>query len=465
VRVGDKVIKNREFLQRSEYAIRPLYCRDNSYIHKKIVLNSLIAEKLLAMEAGEDNQLVNNPDFLAYLQGRKEQAMRQVQYYQEFYKNVEPQTGEIRKEMEYANRRYNISYFTVHDEEIAKEIENRFSAEKIDLNKMYQTLTGDSIAPQREVTWTERENQTVIRSLFTEEVTKGKIIGPVNISDKKFLFMEVDGWIDREIVSPVDYEEQYQLAFEKIKAKQALKLYKDYVGVLMRGKEINFYADTFRDLLQIIGPMYIKSEKIKKKMFNNSYWQNNEKEEYISDLPGDVETLDHKPFFSIDGRIWTVDRFRSYMKRHPLQFRKEKLKTNNFAEHFKLAVVDMVRDYYITQDAYEKRYHKSQIVIDEVNIWRDHLLSLFQKYKYLESQNVEEKGQLQIVEKYMNPYIEGLQKKYSNDIEINTHTFEELQLTRIDMIALQPDQPFPVVVPSFPLVTSGHRMDYGKAMQ
>ena len=49
-RVGHEVITIQDFIRRAEYAIRPDYCRQDNYIHKKIVLNSLIGEKLTALE-------------------------------------------------------------------------------------------------------------------------------------------------------------------------------------------------------------------------------------------------------------------------------------------------------------------------------------------------------------------------------------------------------------------------------
>jgi len=49
--VGDRIITSQDFIRRAEYSIRPLYCRQSNYIHKKIILNSLIAEKLFAIEA------------------------------------------------------------------------------------------------------------------------------------------------------------------------------------------------------------------------------------------------------------------------------------------------------------------------------------------------------------------------------------------------------------------------------
>ena len=464
-RIGDKVINTNEFLQRSEYAIRPPYCRENSYIHKKIVLNSLIAEKLLAMEAGDENPLVNNPDFMAYLQGRKEQAMRQVQYYETCYKNSVPDENEIKTEIEYTNRRYDISYLTVKEEKIAEEIRMKFAETNLDLDAMYHLITGDSVAPQRQVAWTENENFSIRKALFVNKPRKNEQIGPINIDDEKYIFIKINGWVDAGILSENDFREQYSAAYEKIRGEKAWRLYKKYVGELMQGKQINFYDDTFKEIVRIVAPFYIKSAEMKNEWFNNSFWQNGDKDKFISEGPDDLSKLDNKPFFSINGRIWTVERFRDYLKKHPLQFRKEKPQSNNFAMQFKLAVVDMVRDYYITMDAYDKKFDESEIVKHEEAIWRDHLLSLYQKYRYLESQNIKEENQIRLVEQYMTPYIEQLQAKFSDEIEINTENLEEVQLSRIDMIAIHPDQPFPIVVPSFPLVTNDNRLDYGKLMQ
>ena len=50
-KVGTRIITVQDFIRRAEYAIRPLYCGQSNYIHKKIILNSLIAEKLFSFEA------------------------------------------------------------------------------------------------------------------------------------------------------------------------------------------------------------------------------------------------------------------------------------------------------------------------------------------------------------------------------------------------------------------------------
>ena len=43
-RVGDRTITVDEFIRRAEYTIRPPYCSEAYYVHKKIVLNSLFAK-------------------------------------------------------------------------------------------------------------------------------------------------------------------------------------------------------------------------------------------------------------------------------------------------------------------------------------------------------------------------------------------------------------------------------------
>ena len=87
--VGNKIITKQDFIRRAEYTIRPDYCRQSNYIHKKIILNSLIAEKLTSIEMEDkDDVLLKSQNFHYYLQGRREQAMRKLYYYDNFYKNA-----------------------------------------------------------------------------------------------------------------------------------------------------------------------------------------------------------------------------------------------------------------------------------------------------------------------------------------------------------------------------------------
>jgi len=61
----------------------------------------------------------------------------------------------------------------------------------------------------------------------------------------------------------------------------------------------------------------------------------------------------------------------------------------------------------------------------------------------------------------MNPIMDSLQKKYSDQIEINMNAFESIELTSTDMVVTQRGVPFVKVVPSFPIITTDSRIDYG----
>ena len=65
---------------------------------------------------------------------------------------------------------------------------------------------------------------------------------------------------------------------------------------------------------------------------------------------------------------------------------------------------------------------------------------------------------------FMNPKIDSLQKAYSNDIEINMDAFEKIKLTTTDMMVIQRGVPYPILVPSFPILTSDNRLNYGKSI-
>ena len=81
VRVGDKSISANEFIRRAEFTIRPTYCSEDNYIHRKIILNSLVAEKLLALEAGDK---MGGHFVLGHVEceGKLKRAIKKAQFWQ-----------------------------------------------------------------------------------------------------------------------------------------------------------------------------------------------------------------------------------------------------------------------------------------------------------------------------------------------------------------------------------------------
>ena len=114
-KIGNKTISVGEFYQRSEFTIRPKYCRLSNNVHKKIILNSLIAEKLLAIEAEKNKDFYSNfkksESIQNYIVGRKEQAMRQLLFRKEGIDKVTLNEEEIRDLYNSIGRTYKIEYF------------------------------------------------------------------------------------------------------------------------------------------------------------------------------------------------------------------------------------------------------------------------------------------------------------------------------------------------------------------
>ena len=58
-------------------------------------------------------------------------------------------------------------------------------------------------------------------------------------------------------------------------------------------------------------------------------------------------------------------------------------------------------------------------------------------------------------------YLESIQQKYSSIIEIDFKLFDSIKLTHIDLYAYKKVLPYPSIVPSFPILTTNHEINYG----
>ncbi len=148
-KVADKTISVNEFIRRAEYTIRPAYCRGDNYVHRKIVLNSLIAEKLLALEAGNNNELTRNHEFRQYILGRKEQAMRQWLFNEVAVKPVKLDTGEINHTYRLAGRIYDVSFMNAPDEQAAQKV-SELLGKGVPFDSLAKNLDPKKRIPRRE---------------------------------------------------------------------------------------------------------------------------------------------------------------------------------------------------------------------------------------------------------------------------------------------------------------------------
>ena len=66
---------------------------------------------------------------------------------------------------------------------------------------------------------------------------------------------------------------------------------------------------------------------------------------------------------------------------------------------------------------------------------------------------------------HFDPIIDSLQQAYTKQIKINMNAFEKIELSSTDMLVTQRGLPYPIVVPSFPIITSDNRLDYGSIIK
>ena len=144
------------------------------------------------------------------------------------------------------------------------------------------------------------------------------------------------------------------------------------------------------------------------------------------------------------------------------------MRNKEFGQQLQFAIMDMIRDKHLAQEAYKRGYDKINIIQRNVNMWQDNINYQYHKNNYLRSvlpDSLTEMNYIPLIEDYLNPLVDSLQIKYADQIEVDVEAFNDINLTRIDMSVTQENVPFPKMVPSFPLVTTDNKLDYGSRMK
>ena len=461
-KVGDRIITKQDFIRRAEYSIRPLYCRQANYIHKKIILNSLIAEKLLALEAEKAKvDLLDNPLFQSFVLGRSEQAMRQLHYYDEFYKQVELDSAAVLNAYKLAGRTVDITFINLPDLNSANTIKN-LVMEGISLDSAYTMIWGQHTPPKRQLNWFDKESVDLHKAIFNPDVTKGSIIGPLVPDNKTFLLLQVNGWTDRPAITESEKSLRITDVRKRLRENDAEQRYKEWVQNIMTGKQLELNPNVFPAYAEKVTDIYLQSDSVKQAQYGKFLWADPELD-FIRDslTSAPLESFAETDIlFHVDNVSWTIQKFHQEIRKHPLVFRKKKMNRGEFQEQLKFAIADLVRNIEITKDCYENKYEQSSTVKLNRELWYDSSIA-----RYYRSILFKEMGVLyddpENVAIRMNPIVDSLQTTYSDQIEIDTDLFESIELTSIDMTVIQHGVPFPKVVPPFPVFTNDNKLDYG----
>jgi hypothetical protein len=463
VKVGDRTINANELKYRAEFIPHPIYPAQGKEGNKKIVLNNLILEKIFAIEAGEDYPLKKMNTYKAYMKGIEEQAMREQLYYKEAFEKVKLDTNDIKKAYRLAAREYKLGFYTINSDSIANKIKEKIARDPNKISEVFDQLGDPDKVPTWEAKFRDNDHYRIHEALYSAPLKQGQILGPIKIGDNQHIIMKVLDWKDNIILGGEDQQIRWNQVVEKMTSHEAIKKWIQYTSDIMNGKRIDFDKDIFKRLIDTFYAVMVATEEQQKKDIPQNF---GEKKPFDLAFAGLLDEKDFmkQPFFKVDDQVWTVEDFKIALMSHPLVYRSYDMGTKKaFAHQFRLAIIDMIRDHFLTQKAYAEGLEKSDKVKRIEGMWEDAAIAT--KYrddlikKLAEGDTLVGKDPTYLTRKF-DKYVTEMQLRYAPKIHVDLSEFEHIELTNIPMFALQPQVPYPVVVPAFPQISQDADLSY-----
>jgi hypothetical protein len=256
-----------------------------------------------------------------------------------------------------AGREYEIEYYTVNDKSLLEQTGNEPESGQL-FEARYIRMTGDMLLPRRKIKWVDREHPLVHAALFENNVQKGEVLKPITIDEDQILCIRILGWSDEMALTEQQQRERLNRVRQNLVELEAEKIWTKRVSEIMRGKRLDFNEDVFRKLSALFFSVYFHTDEERRNQFIEKIWGIEEQDpKKIVENLNDADFL-RQPFFQVEGTVWTVADFRQVIQLHPLVYRERKMPSEAFAKQFRLAVADLVRDTYVTREAYKKGYDR-----------------------------------------------------------------------------------------------------------
>ena len=432
--VGNRTITVSDFIKRSEYNIRPQYCRGKSELDRNIILNSLIAEKLISIDNGGKNN--KNLEII----GRKEQKMRELQYNTEVVNNIniEHLSENIYRN---ASRKFIISYYSFPTQDFAESIKIDIDDGNLLFVEVGPQILQQVEIPSRELVYNAQVNSSLYKNFFSTNIEINKIYGPFNI-DGVYIIFRVDNWINNIELSKINREnfiediKNISLAFE------ADIKYRKFINNLLRGKKIIFSADMLNKIKEILSQS-LDSDSNKKLEMIKLY------------KITDDDNINNDILFSLNDSSWSISDFNNLLKKDPINFRTNRENQISLKE-IKNIVIEKIENHFLTVNAYQNDLDNDQIIIREKNLWADYYSSVEVINDILNKSSVKllKSNQIQIMDELLNPLFLKLKDKYHDQIHINYNLLYKIKLSDINMRAQYKEQAYKQIIPLFPVTTN-----------
>jgi hypothetical protein len=446
--IDGKVITVREFRERSEFTVRP-----QNFKNKYITLNNLIMEKILSLEAEQDEKSALNSGMQSMLDGIKEQQMRAQLYYEAAYNKVKLDPAELKKAYELSTREYELEFYRLPNKKFADRVDNAIHsspAKSDSLFKEIEDILGKK--PVHTTKFDDNDDDAIHKALYTNAIKSGTVIGPVRLSDGGYIVMKVLKWVDYPLISGEEQQARWNKVNDFVHLRKAEEQWRSFQANVMKGKRLTFDRHSFEML----------------SLWAMEKYMENKKEDslniHLAELEIKKPEIDlDKPFFTMDNRTWTLQDVREIIRTHPLVYRTTALDSTNFRQQFRLAIIDLMRDYYLTKSAYKRSLDKHENVKNTVKMWKDSFLASNKAKSIVDTgvgQGIVKRNDERGLSEFWNSHVITLQQKYGKSIWINHTLLDRIALTKIDMIALKPGFPYPLEVPQFPALMVSENLDY-----
>ena len=312
VQIKDRKITKNEFIKRSEYTIRPNYLKGQNNIEKKIILNSLIAEKLMAIEIEESylsNKYTNN-----LIEGYKEQLMRESFLENEIYNSIIIDSLEVNNYFNNVSNHYNVQFLSIKDSDLSSIVDSLLENGK-EFHQICENFLNLKEIPKRKINFFEEPDPFIIESVFFNPLSKNQVVGPIKTKDKKKLYLKVLSW---ETNPPITISEKTKLwsdVKDKLYILKRILAYDDFTSTLMKNQKMEIFEKPFLDFLNFYYEKYFDSIN-NKKILN---WDSSFVNEKMLNIDLDEQ------FLVVNDEKYTVGDIQKLIEKHPLVFRKDQI--------------------------------------------------------------------------------------------------------------------------------------------
>jgi len=459
-RIGSETITAQDFRYRAGLTVRP-----GSIRTVNAVLNNLIAEKLLANEAGDTCELAKNPAFQAFVQGIREQAMREQLYHEIALKQVRLSEDEIKKTYDLSQKVYDLDFFTINNPEIVEQVQLQLSTGQSTVSEIFSSLKALGESGQQTVKWRDPDNDQIHKALFNREHDIGEIIGPIRFDMGRWMMMRVLDSRTEPMIGPEEFKMRIHEVRKKLTELKARDIWHNYKNTMMQGKEIRFEKAIFEKIVEL----FLEERQSSQDQEIPPPQKSEPDTHLVSQIPDKLDAMLDQPFFRLDGETWTVGDFKRAIMSHPLVYRKKMHPNDRFPSYFKQAIADLIVDHYLNKEAYRRGLNKHPEVQRQGQQWKDCYLAKKQINQYLKKIQVHElqkKDHTYYGPRAVNEYLAQLNQKYSGHIHINKENLKELDLNKtVPVFVMRPGMPYPVAIPPFPHFTNTDSLLFGRESQ